>query len=126
MASWKTAGGDHQLRMQGAVSKLIDSNRPGPCPVCGNPLRFYYHEWRTAPRRTGTVWVWCPACGTWDHASRIELPARYAYDDPFAALTLADFDRLERTGLLDRVDALWGEGRLPHAFRVTDTKKTRG
>lgn len=116
---WSLAGGADQLGMMRAASEIINHNRPPACPVCGQPqLRFYYHEFRKRPRRSGTIWVWCAACGKWDHVSRIELPAHYHYDDPFAAATLEEFDRLERAGWLDRLNLMWEREALPQRFTL--------
>jgi hypothetical protein len=114
--AWKRVGGEAQLSMLGAASSIIDKNMMPTCPVCQGPLRFYYHEFKQTPRRSGTVWIWCGACGAWEHASRVELPKDRTYADPWATLNLDAFDRLERNQFLDQLERKWESGELPRQF----------
>jgi hypothetical protein len=120
---WKPAGGAHQIDMMSAAVEIKKHNLPVDCPICQkNRLRFYYHEFRTTPRRSGTIWVWCNNCAIWDHISRIELPANYHYDDPFAKLTLEEFDRVERINWLDKLDEMWERETIPREFSIRQKK----
>jgi len=119
---WTKAYGAYQIEMMSAAVSIKKQNGVVMCPVCRqNQLRFYYHEFAVEPRRTGTIWVWCNKCMIWDHISRIELPQNYHYADPFAEFGLKEFDRLERSNWLDRLEKMWEVQSIPHEF-LTDRK----
>ena len=103
--------------MMGASGRLARGGLPTPCPACQQAtIRFYYHEFRQEPRRSGTLWLWCAACRTWDTVSRIELPRHVRYADPYAALTTWEFEGVERDEFLSNLDRMWDERAIPRDF----------
>lgn len=116
MNKWQRAGGQIQLQMMGAVSRVIKENQLSTCPSCSNHLHFYYHEFGLTPRRTGTIWIWCDRCHIWDHVSRVELPTAVVYKDPFNSLSIHEFGSLERKGLLDILNKMAANDELPKTF----------
>ena len=114
---WQTVGDEAQGLYMRATSAILKTGHPPNCPVCkGDVLRFYYHEFAVEPRRRGTIWVWCRSCRLWNHMSRIQLADKWAYEDPFGALSLDEFGKVERQGLLDQTEAMWEAGELPQSF----------
>jgi hypothetical protein len=114
MARWTQAGGPHQFAFMGAASRTLRGDRDIECPKCARAtLRWYYHVFNLA-KRTGTMWVWCPACYTTGHLPRV-TPTVDPGPDPFSALSLAQFAALEADPtepLLDRLDRLATQGVL--------------
>ncbi|HEX4423330.1 MAG TPA: hypothetical protein VH165_35715 [Kofleriaceae bacterium] len=108
MTRWTEAGGPHQMAFMGAASRTLRGEREIACPKCGAAeLRAYFHLFNAA-KRTGTIWVWCPACRTTGHLPRV-TPAVELGPDPFAGLSLEQFAALEldpHKGLIDRLEEL--------------------
>ena len=98
----------------GAASRSLRGERDIVCPKCGAAkLRSYFHMFNAA-KRTGTIWVWCPACRTTAHLPRV-TPTADLGPDPFADLSLDQFAALETNRnetLLDRLDRLWRDGKV--------------
>lgn len=114
MARWQEAGGPHQFAFMGAASRTLRGDRDIDCPKCGAAkLRAYFHVFNPT-KRTGTIWVWCPACHTTGHLPRV-TPTVEVGSDPFAALSLDQFAALEadpNEHLLDRLDRLVSDGTI--------------
>jgi hypothetical protein len=114
MRRWTEAAGPHQFPFMGAASRSLKGERALLCPKCAAAeLRFYYHEFKP-DKRTGTIWVWCPACATTCHLPRV-TPKVDLGPDPFAALSLEQFAALEADPserFLDRLDRLWSHGKI--------------
>ena len=120
---WQVAGGKNQLAMLGAASSIIMTKHPAVCLVCRqNPLRFYYHELVSTPRRTGTIG--CGAISARFGTTFAEFSCRRidCYNDPFATTSDAEFDTAERdkNKWFPMLDRLWAQSALPHQF---NTKK---
>ncbi|HEX3757201.1 MAG TPA: hypothetical protein VHW23_00785 [Kofleriaceae bacterium] len=117
MARWTEAGGPHQFAFMGAASRTLRGERDIDCPKCGAAkLRAYFHVFNVA-KRTGTIWVWCPACHTTGHLPRV-TPTVEVGSDPFAQLSLEQFAALEadpKEQLLDRLDRLVSNGTITTA-----------
>jgi hypothetical protein len=100
--------------MMGAASRALAGEYDAPCPRGdGGRLRFYFHRFN-AEAGTGTMWAWCPTCGTTTHLPRVQ-PTELSLRDPFAGLSLQEFAAIELDpddGLLDRLDRLWDEGAI--------------
>ncbi|HEY8202658.1 MAG TPA: hypothetical protein VII47_15060 [Actinomycetota bacterium] len=111
---WVEAGGEIQIPCMVAAGKVLRGEQV-MCPRCGAAtLRYYFHAFDPREGR-GTLWVWCPACGTTCHLPRV-VPNGLTSTDPFADLDLEAFAELELSpdeGLLDRLDRMWDEGVLP-------------
>jgi len=103
----------------GAASRTLRGERDLDCPKCGAAkLRSYFHMFN-ATKRTGTIWVWCPACHTTGHLPRV-TPAVDLGTDPFARLSLEQFAALESDPdepLLDQLDRLVGDGTIKDGKR---------
>jgi len=117
---WTEAGGPYQFPFMGAASRSLKGEGPIPCPKCRQAmLRTYFHVFKP-PTGTGTVWVWCPACRTTCHLSRVK-PRADMGNDPFAHLSLAEFAALEQERdepFLDKLERLWSEGKLGPSERT--------
>jgi hypothetical protein len=50
----------------------------------------------------------------------MKLKASFA--DPFEGLGLAEFESLERSGWLDRINQLWDDGTLPQEIGVDSSR----
>src|SRR5688572_25388511 len=105
----------------GAASRSLRGEAPIECPKCRQAvLRAYFHVFQP-PEGTGTIWVWCPACRTQCHLSRVKPQADMG-TDPFAHLSLPEFAALEKDGsepFLDRLEHLWRERKLGLPSRET-------
>jgi hypothetical protein len=124
MARWIDAGGPHQFAFMGAASRTLRGERDIDCPKCGAArLRSYFHVFNPA-KRTGTIWVWCPACHMTGHLPRV-TPTVEVGSDPFADLSLEQFAALEadpKEPLLDRLDRLVGDGTITNGKRPTSKR----
>lgn len=122
MKKWTEAGGPYQFAFMGAASRSLRGEGSIKCPKCRQTmLRTYFHMFNL-PAGTGTVWVWCPACRTTCHLSRV-TPHSDMGKDPFAHLSLAQFAALEQNHdepFLDRLDRLWKEGMLGNCRKTSD------
>lgn len=109
---WTQAGGPYQFPFMGAGSRTLAGEHEIACPRCAEAtLRGYFHAFKPETGR-GTLWVWCPRCRTTTHLPRV-TPKAEVGPDPFADLSLEQFDALERSEpLLDRLDRLWEQGAL--------------
>jgi uncharacterized C2H2 Zn-finger protein len=114
MPQWRDAWGPHRIPFMGAASRTLDGERDIDCPKCGTAkLRSYFHVLNSA-KRTGTIWVWCPACHTVGHLPRV-TPTADMGPDPFANLTLDQFGAFEsgpKESFLDRLDRLVSNGTI--------------
>lgn len=110
----REAGGSVQVSFLAAGNRLLKNSSPSDCPGCGGGrLRYYFHEFNR-PRSQGTLWLWCPDCGSTCHLPRV-TPSVSMPPDPLAALGLEEFARLETESdepFQDRLDRLWREGKL--------------
>ncbi len=116
MKKWTEAAGPYQFPFMGAATRSLKGEMQIQCPKCsGGPLRAYFHMFKPADE-TGTIWVWCPECRTTTHLPRV-TPQVELGPDPFANLTIDEFEALERSeeSLLDRLDRMWAEGKLKSA-----------
>ena len=85
----------------------------GHCPRCGDDaVRYYAHHFED---NRSALWVWCSACHEWSVASNMNL--ELSFSDPYADASLAEFEQMERSGWLDRLDGLWSNGQLPQVVR---------
>lgn len=64
-----------------------------------------------APRRRGTICVWCPACRRWSHISGLHLDEQIPYDKVIVDDMVAKLGRQHR--LLAELDAMWDRQELP-------------
>jgi len=121
MARWLEAGGTHQFAFMGAASRTLRGERSIDCPKCGAAkLRAYFHMFNPG-KRTGTVWVWCTRCRTTAHLPRV-TPTVGLGPDPFARLSLEQFDALESDpaeSFIDRLDRLVDDGTIAGGKRGT-------
>lgn len=73
MREWASPSPTKLAAWQEAVARLLASADPPSvsCPICGQSdiRRFFMRAGsRLSPHR-GSVWVWCPACSTFEHGS---------------------------------------------------------
>ena len=80
-----------------------------PCPACAaRSLRSYAHHFG---RDSSALWFWCCSCGLWTVASNMTLDV--PFHDPYSNVKTDDFEKMERTNWLDRLDDLWNARDLP-------------
>lgn len=92
-----------------AGTEALRQRVAGGCPSCrANRLRYYAHHFG-ADR--SAFWVWCSSCGEWAVASNMRLDI--SFTDPFADVRHTEFEQMERSNWLDRLDSLWESGMLP-------------
>lgn len=111
MPRWIHAGGEYQIPFMAAASRALRES-PSKCPRCAAQLRAYFHV-INRESLTGSLWVWCGACGTYVTLPRVK-PTRTLVD-PFAALVDDEFIALESSRqkpFLDELERLWSEDRL--------------
>jgi hypothetical protein len=111
LPTWAPAHGEHELPFMRAANRALQGDL-SPCPVCGGPLRAYFHVIQPQTR-TGSLWVWCGSCGTYTHLPRVKPALQYA--DPFAKVPLDEFRILEAAiddPFFDRLERMWNDGNL--------------
>ena len=72
---WKDPPREEESRWRAAVRELLDGDSEPTvrCPVCGEAyLRLFILRFDT--QVDGGYWVWCAACGSFEHGS-LRVPA---------------------------------------------------
>ncbi len=90
------------------------------CPGCNeHELHVYYHVFDLVDAITprGTGWYWCAACRKYTTFVGRSLGEEFDFDDPFGKLTVGEFEAIESSGFLDRLEQMWRNGELPQHFR---------
>jgi len=71
---WHDPADDMRAEWADATRRIFDGRGAGSCPSCsGAALRYFFYRHDAAGRRGG-FWVWCRACGAYEHSS-VSVPA---------------------------------------------------
>lgn len=87
------------------------------CPACDvQAVRFYVYGSKRLGRPTLISYTWCANCHRYE-GSTGPRPAGLEFSDPLSAEQHQEF-REDLSGLLQFLDRLWDQGRLPQEFTV--------
>jgi hypothetical protein len=87
---WHDPSDDVVVEWRDATRRIFSGGGASRCPSCsGASLRYFFHR-QEASRPRGSVWVWCPACGAYEHSSAsvpdwwhdVDVPLYQLFHDP--------------------------------------------
>jgi hypothetical protein len=110
-AGWQPYDSEHVRKLAEQASSPV-TNGERMCPACAVvAVRTYRYFSSRGTTQTMISYVWCANCHRYVGATG-PRPRNLVLDDP---LTWDDHVRYEQDlrGLLDRLDELWDQGRLP-------------
>lgn len=82
------------------------------CPSCkAVELRAYAHHFS---EERSALWVWCSHCNQWSVASNMKIAI--AFVDRYHDASKEEFEYMEQTNWLDRLERDWAEGYRPFSI----------
>jgi hypothetical protein len=88
---WHDPADDALEGWRAATVQIFGGGGASGCPSCSSAsLRYFFYRDKAAPRPRGSLWVWCPACGSYQHSSvavpewwvDVEVPLGRLFHDP--------------------------------------------